>query len=428
MSLVKDWRPGHPTLLSINNYYYRRGGADVVFLEQNRMFQEIDWNVVPFSMEHPDNLESAWSEYFVSEIEFGRLYSIGQKLVNAQKVVYSFEARSKLSKLIADTAPNIAHMHNIYHHISPSILGLLYSNNIPAVMTLHDLKLICPAYKMLTHDGVCERCKPSKIHNVITHRCIKNSLSLSSLIFAESLVHRILRSYEKGISRFIVPSRFYLEKMVEWGLQRERFSYIPNFVNCDLFEPAYAPGKEFVYFGRLSSEKGLRTLVEAAAAARVSLSVVGAGPDERALKSLASELHADVKFHGYQTGDELLNLIRVARAVVLPSEWYENAPLSVMESYALGKPVIGANIGGIPELIRNGETGEIFESGSVEDLTGLLRRFMNAPDEELETMGRKGRAWMETEFTAGKYMERLLRLYQEIGGPTLSKQSSGSPS
>jgi len=218
------------------------------------MFHEMNWNVASFSMRHPDNLDSKWSGYFVDEIEFGREYTIAQKILNAQKVVYSFEARSKLDKLITATDPTIAHLHNIYHHISPSILGLLRERDIPAVMTLHDLKLLCPAYKMLTNDSVCERCKPGKIRNVVTHRCIKNSLSLSALIYIESVVHRLIRSYEKGITRFIVPSQFYLEKMVEWGLERNRFSHIPNFVNSSHYKPLFQPGKAFVYFGRLSSE------------------------------------------------------------------------------------------------------------------------------------------------------------------------------
>ncbi len=418
MSLAMDWHKDRPTLLSINNYYYRRGGADVVFLEQNRMLREIGWNVAPFSMNHQDNLKTEWSKYFVDEIEFGRDYSFREKVINAQKVVYSFEARDKLDKLIADIRPGVAHMHNIYHHISPSILGLLNKRGIPAVMTLHDLKLLCPAYKMLAQDGVCERCKFGKVHNVVIHKCIKNSRTLSTLIFVETIVHRLLRSYEKGVNRFIVPSRFYLEKMVEWGLERERFTYLPNFVDCDTYRPNYSPGKSFVYFGRLSPEKGLQTLIKAAAAARVPLSVIGTGPNENELKQLSAKLAADVTFHGYQTGDALFGLVRNARAVVLPSEWYENAPLSIMESYGCGKPVIGANIGGIPELIREAETGAIFESASVERLTELLQRFTEMSDTELETMGRNGRSWMKEEFTPEKYMDRLLRLYQEVGCAT----------
>ena len=427
MTLDEAWHTGSPTLLSINNYYYGRGGADVLFFEQNRMLREIGWNVAPFSMQHPNNLQTSWSKYFVSEIEFGHNYSRWRKLVNAEKVIFSIEARRKLSKLIDHTSPDIAHAHNIYHHISPSILGLLRRRKIPTVLTLHDLKLACPAYKMLTHDGVCERCKPNKLHYVLRHKCIKNSLALSTLVFMESVVHYLLKSYENNIDRFIVPSRFYLEKMVEWGWDRERFSYISNFVDCGLYRPEYKVGRPFVFFGRLSLEKGLHTFINAAAAAQVPIQLAGTGPEEQGLKELAAQTGADIAFLGYRTGEDLFDVVRNARAVVLPSEWYENAPLSVMESYALGKPVIGADIGGIPELIRNGETGATFESGSVDDLTETLRHFMDLSHEELQSMGRQGRAWMESEFTPEKHSERLLSLYAEVGGPPLPPNGASIP-
>ena len=416
------WRAGAPTLLSINNYHYRRGGADVVFFEQNRMLQELNWNVASFSMHHPENIDSSWSKYFVDEIEFGHEYSVWQKLVQAQKVIYSFEARRKLNSLINDANPQVAHIHNIYHHISPSILGLLKKRGIPTVLTLHDLKLACPAYKMLAHDGICERCKPKKTFNVIVNKCIKGSVPLSALVYLESLVHQILRSYN-NVSRFIVPSRFYLEKMVEWGWDRSRFSYIPNFVDCEQYQPSHMAGKPFVFFGRLSHEKGVHTLIKAAAMANVPVHIAGTGPEEQALKELAVQTGANVSFMGYHTGEDLYNIVRNARAVVLPSEWYENAPISVMEAYALGRPVLGANIGGIPELIRIGETGDVFISGSVEDLASKLVQYTNLPDDDLVEMGRQGRAWIKSEFSASKYRDRLLEVYADIGGPATARYS-----
>ncbi|MDD1608955.1 MAG: hypothetical protein LUQ18_10785, partial [Methylococcaceae bacterium] len=148
-----------PTLLSINNYYYRRGGAEVVFLEQNSLFEEIGWQVVPFAMHHPNNLPSEWQDYFVDEIEFSADYSLLEKAARASKIIYSFEARKKIADLSAKVKPSVAHAHNVYHHISPAIFSKLKSMGIPTVLTLHDLKIACPCYKMMTHDGVCERCK-----------------------------------------------------------------------------------------------------------------------------------------------------------------------------------------------------------------------------------------------------------------------------
>ena len=245
-----------PKLLSINNYYYRRGGAEVVFLEQNRLFEEIGWQVVPFAMQHPKNLPSDWQDYFVDEIEFGNDYSLAEKIINTSKIIYSFEARKKIAALVTKTQPNIAHAHNIYHHISPAIFGKLKAMGIPTVLTLHDLKIACPSYEMLTHDGICERCKGGALWNVAIHKCIKQSRVLSSVIMMESAIQRLLGCYSQDVDRFVTPSRYYLEKLVEWGWPRERFTYIPNFVDAREFVPNDNVGKAFVYFGRLGPEKG----------------------------------------------------------------------------------------------------------------------------------------------------------------------------
>lgn len=403
------------TLLSINNYYYRRGGAEVVFLEQNKLFGEAGWDVVPFAMHHPKNGDTPWKHYFVDEIEFGEEYSLLGKLRKVPKVIYSFEARRKLNDLLHNVRPDIAHAHNLYHHISPSILGLLKKRNIPIILTLHDLKLACPAYKMLTHDGICERCREGGLRQVVINRCIKNSLALSGIIFLESFFNRALRCYSDNVNKFITPSRFYLEKFVEWGWERERFVHIPNFIDIDSHEPDYTPGRPFLYVGRLSPEKGLATLVQAAARAKVPLWIIGTGPEEDALKQLVLTLDADVSFLGYKAGEELYGLMRRARAVVLPSEWYENAPMSVLEAYALGRPVIGAAIGGIPELVHEGETGMTFESGNIEDLASALRRCAEMPDTRLADMGRAARQWVETDFSPARYFESLMLLYRELG-------------
>jgi glycosyltransferase involved in cell wall biosynthesis len=403
------------TLLSINNYYYYRGGAETVFLEQNKMFRECGWNVVPFAMKNSQNLESAWSKYFVDDIEFGERYSLAEKLSRIPKVIYSFEARRNLARVITASRPDVCHVHNIYHHISPAILSLLKRRNVPVVLTLHDLKIACPAYNMLTHDGICERCRGGRVHNVLVHRCIKGSLALSALAMMEAVVHRLLRTYSSCVGRFAVPSRFYIEKLCDWGWPRSMFSHVPNFVDPHRYRPQYQPGKSFLYFGRLSREKGLATLIRAAAASGVRLLLVGTGPQLAELRALTAQLDADVTFPGFLSGDALHEAIRSARAVVLPSEWYENAPMSVLEAYALGKPIVGARIGGIPELIHEKETGLGFSSGDVGSLAAALREVADRPDGGIEDMGRRARRLVEKEFTATLYKQRVISIYRELG-------------
>lgn len=401
-------------LLNVNNYHYPRGGSDVVYFKHAALMEQLGWQNAYFSMQHPNNVASPWSRFFVDEIEFGQAYSLLQKSQMAAKVVYSFEARRKLRKLLAHFPADIAHLHCIYHHLSPAIVPLLAESGIPVVMTAHDLKLVCPAYKMLNRLGICEQCKGGKLFNVIKHRCIHESLSASVVVGAESMLHHALDTYRKHLARVVVPSRFFLEKFVEWGWPREKFVYIPNYVAADEFDPVFAPGDYFLYFGRLSEEKGIGTLIRAAADAKVSLKVVGTGPEDARLRKLAAECGADVDFAGYQSGTRLHTLIAQSRAVVLPSEWYENAPMSILESYALGKPVIGANIGGIPEMIEPGATGWLFESGNRRALAEVMREVASLPGPAIAAIGRASRGLVEERFNRDGYTQAMLTLYASL--------------
>jgi glycosyltransferase involved in cell wall biosynthesis len=414
-SKLKNQSKNMTNLLSINNYYYRRGGAEVVFLEQNKILEKLGWTVIPFSMKHAQNESTEWQNYFVNEIEYGATYGWRNNFINALKIIYSWEAKNKLQSLIDTIKPDIAHLHNVYHHLSPSILPLLKKNGIPTVMTLHDLKLLCPAYSMLNSKGICEQCKGGHIYNVVINKCMKQSLPLSTLIFSESLVHRLSKIYNKNIDMFILPSKFYLNKFIEWGWAPNRLIHIPNFVDTHMLKPNYQPGKYFVFFGRLSKEKGLKTLIHAANEANVALKIIGSGPQEEELKILAASLGANVTFLGFQTGEALHKAISHARAVVLPSEWYENAPMSILESYALGKPVIGANIGGIPELIRENETGTLFESAKVESLSNSLIQIKDIKDSAVVEMGKTARQLVENEYDTKNYSKRLQNLYSRLG-------------
>lgn len=387
-----------------------------MFLEQNRQFADLGWEVIPFCMRHPSNFETKWSDYFVEEIEFGSDYSIWQQISRVPKVIYSREAQRKIESLVKAVKPSVSHAHNVYHHISPSIFSTLHQAGIPSVLTLHDLKLACPAYLMLTHDGVCERCKGGKLHNVVVHRCIKNSRPLSFMVMIEAWVNKILGSYAKHVDRFVVPSRFHINKLVEWGWERKRFSYVPNFVSLELEGIEMGtPGNHLLYIGRLRPEKGLKTLVLAASRSGVPVKIAGTGPDEAELRSLVAKTSAPLEFLGYLSGTDLTDQLKAARAVVLPSECYENAPMTLLESYGFFRPVIGAEIGGIPELIRPGETGFTFESANVDALAEAMGQVASLPDSKVLEMGKTGRQWVSEDFTTSRYRDRVLEVYRDLG-------------
>ncbi|MBW6421945.1 glycosyltransferase family 4 protein [Rhizobium sp. XQZ8] len=403
-------------LLNINNYFYRRGGAEAVFFDHTALFEEIGWDVVPFAMQHEDNLPSPWSDYFVSEIEYGRKIGLKDKIVQATKVIYSFEAQNNLKRLIDKARPDVAHAHNIYHHISPSIFSTLKDAGIPVVMTAHDLKLACPSYKMLRDGRICEDCKGGRIHNVALNRCVKGSTVLSTVVFAETMLHRTLGLYRNKVDRIAVPSRFYREKLIEWGWPAEKLVHVPNFVDVDAFSTEWTEGDYFVFAGRLAPEKGIATLIRATAKAGTKLVIAGTGPEETMLKELAASTGANVNFAGYLTGEKLFGLIGQSRGLILPSEWFENAPISVLEAYALGRPVIGTAIGGIPEMIREGETGLTARSGDPDDLARAMAELATRSPAERKTMGLAGRQWISKEFSRDAYRQRTLDLYQSLTG------------
>lgn len=407
-----------PKLLSLNSYHYMRGGSDAVYFKHDALLRSIGWDTACFSMHHPSNELSQWSPYFVDELEFGAEYSLFSKLKMACKVVYSWEAVKKLKRLLDRWAPDIAHAHCIYHHLSPSVLSLLKSRGIPTVMTAHDLKIACPAYKMLNNKGICEKCKDGNLLNVVINRCLHDSLSVSTLVMIESMFHKTFNLYRKNLDRVVVPSQFFAHKLHAWGWPKAQLIYIPNYVHAENYLPTYEPGNYMLYFGRLAPEKGLKTLISASAKSGIKLKIVGTGPEESSLHTHARETGGDIEFIGFCNKENLWPLVKQSRAVVLPSEWYENAPMSLLEANALGKVVIGADIGGIPELIEHGQTGYLFESGNVDQLAMLLSAVDSMSNPKLTELGRQARQHVATKFTIERYSHAMLTLYSSLGVPT----------
>ena len=402
-------------LLSLNSYHYRRGGSDAVYFDHAKLFEDIGWDNAFFSMNHPKNVESEWSEYFVDELEFSHEYSATQKLKMASKAVYSFEAQRKLKKVIDKFRPSVAHAHCIYHHLSPSVMPVLSKAGVPIVMTAHDLKLACPAYKMMNSTGVCERCKSGNFTNLLKYKCVHNSLAVSGLVMVEAYFNGILKSYRKNLNKIITPSEFFKTKLIEWGWPAELITYVPNFIHYDSYQPDYKPGSYFLFFGRLAAEKGADTLIRASALSGRKVIFAGTGPEEDNLKDLAVSLNANVEFKGFCSGDVLHDLVRGCRSVILASQWYENAPISILEAYAFGKTVIGANIGGIPEMIVDGESGFLFESGDKEQLADQMLKVGDMSDQVLTDMGTYARNYVESTYSKTQYLDKVLDVYEGLG-------------
>lgn len=375
-------------VLQVNKYNYSRGGADKYYLDISERLKEAGHEVAVFSMHHPKNIKSEYEKYFVSRVSFNENLGWKNSLKIFPRVMYSSEAKKKFKKLVVDFKPDVIHLHNIYHQISPSILSVAKKRKIPVVMHLHDYKLICPSHTLFTKNQHCERCKSHKYYNCVRYKCLKNSFWASSLVAMEMYFHHcLLNIYKKKVDIFITPSRYMKEACVRFSFPEEKFRVVYNPYSSELFSDdpfSYNEEGSFLYFGRLSEEKGLKTLLKAFDKSTESLQIVGEGDAEEELKKMAEGLKLNVDFLGFKKGDELRDIIKNAKAVIIPSIWAENMPLSMLEAMSLKKIVIASTVGGLPEMVKDRFSGFLFKAGDPVDLAEKVARL---GDYDLEKIG-----------------------------------------
>ena len=400
-------------ILSINKFFWNKGGSEAVFFGEKALLEEMGHTVVPFSMKSAENLDSEYSRYFVDNVDYTGSGGLG-KIKAAMNIIYSFESRSKMSELLKIYSPAIAHFHIFQHQISPSVFGPLRKHKVPLVLTLHDLKPLCPTYKMYTNDKICEACKGRKFYNCFVKKCTKGSRFKSLINTIEMYFHYML-GYYQNVDRYIAVSQFYRQKMLEYGFREEQVVYIPNYIDIAKYDRPYGDAGYGLYFGRLSYEKGVDHLLDAAAKlGDIPIFIAGTGPSEEQLKAMVAERNLkNVKFLGFVTGEELISLIAEASFTVMPSIWYENCPMSVLESLALQTPVIGADIGGIPELVEHGQDGFIYEAGNADALVQTVRELMS-DDDRRRSMGESGRRKIAEKFDKESHYKQLISLYEQI--------------
>lgn len=404
-------------ILQVNKFHYARGGADKYYLSLGEALTKAGHEVAYFSMKHPKNEPSSFSKYFVSRISFNE-GTLKDKLKTPGRMIYSLEAKAKFKKLLADFKPDVIHIHNIYHQISPSILDVAKKAGIPVVMHVHDYKLICPNYQLFSHGQICESCKPHKYCQCVKKKCFKDSRAKSSLAALEMFIHHsVLKIYERGVDTFITPSNFMKEKLVSWGRSADNIKVITNPFDPQMsLEPdeKRATAEDYLlYFGRLSEEKGLKVLIEAAALTGVKLKFAGTGPQMPELDALAKKINTSLEFLGFKGGEELKQIILKARAVIIPSIWLENMPLSLLEALNLGKVVIASNIGGIPEIIKDGDNGLLFKPGDVNDLAKTIKKLDNMSGSEKEKMAQNAQLSV-SHYDENSNLKQVLDIYNGL--------------
>lgn len=379
-------------ILVANKFFYPKGGPEIYLKGLTEYQQRMGHEIAYFSMKHPDNWQTDYEQYFVEKQKFDKPNPFFSNVRTAFKVVYSLEAANKIEKLIKTFKPGIAHVHSIYHQISPSILQVLKKYDIPVVMTLHDYKLVCPNMLLFRDCKICEECRGSYFYRAVINKCVKGSRLASLICAIESTYHRLARKYIDNVDVFISPSNALKNKFVEFGFPGEKIKVVNNFFTPSIGSLDKTEEDYILAAGRISPEKGYKTLIKAMQGnPDIILKIAGDGPELQKIVELKQSLGLqNVELLGFQSKDKLNQLMANCRFFVIPSEGYENAPLVILEAFSFGKPVIGSNLGGIAELITDDVTGTLFRPGDHIDLSNKIKLLWEKPDKVLD-MGKNAK-------------------------------------
>jgi glycosyltransferase involved in cell wall biosynthesis len=396
-------------ILVCNKFYFPKGGDCVYSIELEKLLRKNGHETAFFAMKHSQNYPSVYSNYYPSTVDYSNrnLANFQEQLI---RPVYSYEVKKKFNSLLDIFKPDVIHVNNIHSQLSPIIVKEAYKKGIPVVWTLHDYKLICSRYDSMRNEKPCELCYKDKTH-VIRHKCLKNSLVASVLAYTEATMWNSDR-LERYTSKFISPSNFLKTKMVAGGFSSSKIAVLPNFINENKIAQQLEIKEDYYCFiGRLSKEKGIDTLCEAASGIpNRKLIIIGTGPEEYFLKEKFGS--PNIQFLGHKDWHELQPIVAKARFLVIASKWYENNPLSVIEALANGTPVIGANIGGIPELIQDGVNGLLFEPGNCDDLRNKINFFFDNFCSKVENTSLIEQA--KKNHSSEEYYTKLMNIYKSL--------------
>ena len=364
-------------ILLVNKFHYVKGGSETYYFSLGDLLRKRGHEVIWFSMKDERNVPCDQEKYFVENVDFNASGNPMQLAKASAHLLYSTEAARKFAKLLDEEKPDIIHLNIFQSQLTGSIVEVAHKKHIPIVYTAHDLKSVCPNYLMMHHRQVCEDCLDGHYWHCARNGCMKGSKAKSILASMEAYVYKFRRIYGK-IDFVITPSDFYRRKITEAGVFQCPVEYARNFLPEGTVYQAGGRGEYFLYFGRLSREKGILTLIKAFSRSKVSqkLYIVGSGPEEERIRKLVAKLGQEdrILLLGFKSGDELKEIVANSLCVCLPSEWYENGPYSIMEAQAMGRPVIVSQNGGLPELVEDGRTGYIAQAGDAADLRDKIRK------------------------------------------------------
>lgn len=403
-------------ILFCNKYNFPFSGTEVYLFELMELLRSQGHDVALFSMADPRGDSTAYDQFFVPHIDFRDATAgwVARAKLGAH-AIYSSDARDRLRRLVQAFQPDVAHVRNIYHHLSPSILWELKEQGIPVIYHLNDFKLICPVYNMVTNGHACDQSCTGKYWKMLSKGCYEGPVSSATLLMAEAYVHHWIGTYGKCVDHFITPSRFAKQQLTQNGFSGEKITVLPHFQNLPEAASPSSTDAPILYFGRLSPEKGVDHLLRAMKVLpQIRLQITGDGPQRAELEGLTRTLGLEnVEFTGHLTGTDLERRIAAARFTILPSLAYETLGKSILESYAWQRPVVASDLGSRRELVREGETGLLYPPGNVEQLSGAISYLAQRP-QQVQEMGMAGRLLVATHHSPANHYQELMQLYERV--------------
>ncbi len=401
-------------ILFCNKYNFRFSGTEAYLFEVMELLRSHGHAVALFSMRDSRGEATAYDRHFLSHVDFkDKSASLMARARMAAHAIYSRDARRRLRGMIEDFRPDVAHVRNIYHHLSPSIFWELKKQAVPVLYHLNDFKILCPAYNLVTNGQACSRPCTGRYWKMLGKRCYEGGTAPSVVLASEAYAHHWAGTYRKCVDQFLAPSQFVKAILVKSGFNAEKISVLPHFQDLSEFAPFPVADAPILYFGRLSREKGVSDLILAMRGLpEIRLQIAGEGPQREELEALAKRLHlGNVEFLGHVDGDKLQTIISFSRITVLPSHAYETLGKSILESFAWARPVIASDLGSRQELVRDHETGLLYKAGDVDQLAGAISYLAARPDLAAK-MGAAGRKLVESHHSPEKHCAELVEIYQ----------------
>ncbi len=384
-------------ILQIHNSYQTPGGEDKVVNAEKELLEARGHKVIQY-IRHNDEIKE---------------YGVFQKIKFFVETIYSQRTFKELGKLINEQKPDISHIHNVFPLISPSVYYCLKQLKIPIVQTIHNYRFLCPNGLLYTKNNICEECKDGNTFHCFFKKCYNDSFLLSGLYALTFWIHRKIKTFQNKIDIFIALTNFTKDKLVEGGFPKDKIDTVGNFLLQDGIRKTYDKENYAVFMGRLSSEKGLMTLLKAFQKVnKFKLKMAGKGELEQELKGyIEKNKMLQVEIIGFISGKERLELLGKAKFSIIPSQWYETFGMSVLESFSVGTPVIASRIGGLPELVEEGKNGLLFSPGNVDDLAEKISYLYKNPDKAVR-MGKYARNCVEKKYNPERHYATLLEIYK----------------